>query len=735
MARTASKAGADRQADTSVAVSEARAKEPPQARLMRVQRSAGNRAAATMVRRRPGLTVGAADDHHEHHADAMAQKVVEALSGAAPSIDHGSSSGPVVPGTVGPEGGDPGPEFERRLQSARAGGAPLELPVRRRMEQAFGADLSHVRLHSGSTSAELNDHVSAKAFTVGNDIFFRDGMPDASTPSGQTLLAHEVTHTLQSGGGAHRQVLHRWGKKKKPTTPTPPKKSPKQEKEDLFKAMQNKAKDPKPKNTAGKDLDDDVGVQDNPLDTAEGVGEALIGPMGSVSEVTGADSYKDDLHKAKTGSSTGATGKTGASETDTNRMGVASGASSFVGMFFGIAKAVNSFKNAEDVGSKIGAVLDGIGAGLSGVSGVASMAEKGSKLTGKYGTDSDGAAKGIEGSKEASGALSGITDAFGGVKEAFFTIKGIVDLVKGANEMTDEEKFKGSMEVIRHALEAAKSSVSAAKSFLDLCGSGVSAAMVNSIPGLGIAIGCADLVVRSVDLIVGAIRAHDMRMKKQELKTGTLLGGKKGESSKAKAEQILKDTSIPDDDPKKKAAHEYLTSKGLQWVNQKRVNRAILKMAVAMAKIAGDAATLGGASAPVGIGLKVGALALDVGASIFRRFKQWARDKVADAEDKKQAAATTQNPYQKGFLAKVFNTDKSTKKKMAEYNRMVTNVFVMIKAVDITSTPPDEKSMNRCADYISAMGYSLKAMERDFKKDPSGAKVRENMIAALKKRE
>jgi hypothetical protein len=48
--------------------------------------------------------------------------------------------------------------------------------------------------------------IQAKAFTTGNNIFFRDGLPDASSASGQSLLAHELTHTIQQGGAqAQRQ--------------------------------------------------------------------------------------------------------------------------------------------------------------------------------------------------------------------------------------------------------------------------------------------------------------------------------------------------------------------------------------------------------------------------------------------------------------------------------------------------------------------------------------------------
>ena len=70
------------------------------------------------------------------------------------------------------------------------------------MEGAFGADFGAVRVHSGAHATELNDRIQATAFTTGNDIFFRDGVPDTSTASGQSLLAHELTHVVQQEGSA-----------------------------------------------------------------------------------------------------------------------------------------------------------------------------------------------------------------------------------------------------------------------------------------------------------------------------------------------------------------------------------------------------------------------------------------------------------------------------------------------------------------------------------------------------
>lgn len=82
----------------------------------------------------------------------------------------------------------------------------MRADARSSMEGAFGADFGHIRIHEGSKASELNERIQAKAFTVGSDIYFRDGSPDTSSREGQHLLAHELTHTIQQGGGVQREV-------------------------------------------------------------------------------------------------------------------------------------------------------------------------------------------------------------------------------------------------------------------------------------------------------------------------------------------------------------------------------------------------------------------------------------------------------------------------------------------------------------------------------------------------
>jgi Domain of unknown function (DUF4157) len=86
--------------------------------------------------------------------------------------------------------------------AASSSGSALPAPIQRKFEQSLGADLSGVRVHTGSESAAAAKSVSAKAYTVGQDVHFGAGHYDPSSATGERLLAHEVAHTVQQSGGA-----------------------------------------------------------------------------------------------------------------------------------------------------------------------------------------------------------------------------------------------------------------------------------------------------------------------------------------------------------------------------------------------------------------------------------------------------------------------------------------------------------------------------------------------------
>lgn len=81
------------------------------------------------------------------------------------------------------------------------GGEPLAGSTRAHFEASLGADLSQVRVHTGSDSAVAAQQLAAHAFTVGQNIHFAAGRHSPEDSSGMHLLAHEVAHTVQQRHG------------------------------------------------------------------------------------------------------------------------------------------------------------------------------------------------------------------------------------------------------------------------------------------------------------------------------------------------------------------------------------------------------------------------------------------------------------------------------------------------------------------------------------------------------
>jgi hypothetical protein len=79
----------------------------------------------------------------------------------------------------------------------KGSGSPLSRDVRTKMEPRLGSDLSNVRVHTGSDSAQAATDLGARAFTVGSDVHFNAGEHAPGTKEGDRLLAHELTHVVQ----------------------------------------------------------------------------------------------------------------------------------------------------------------------------------------------------------------------------------------------------------------------------------------------------------------------------------------------------------------------------------------------------------------------------------------------------------------------------------------------------------------------------------------------------------
>ena len=89
------------------------------------------------------------------------------------------------------------PDVERTIESSRGGGQSLDSGVQAQMGQALNADFSGVHVHTDAGADGLNRSLSAKAFTTGRDIYFRQGEYNPGSSSGRELLAHELTHVVQ----------------------------------------------------------------------------------------------------------------------------------------------------------------------------------------------------------------------------------------------------------------------------------------------------------------------------------------------------------------------------------------------------------------------------------------------------------------------------------------------------------------------------------------------------------
>jgi Domain of unknown function (DUF4157) len=91
---------------------------------------------------------------------------------------------------------------ERSLE-AHSQGQTLDGQTRAILEPKFGHSFGDVRVFADGEADRLARDYEARAFTVGQDVYFRDGEYDPNSPGGLGLLAHELTHTIQQRGAKH----------------------------------------------------------------------------------------------------------------------------------------------------------------------------------------------------------------------------------------------------------------------------------------------------------------------------------------------------------------------------------------------------------------------------------------------------------------------------------------------------------------------------------------------------
>jgi Domain of unknown function (DUF4157) len=172
------------------------------------------------------LTVGPANDPYEHEADQMADQVMRMPDPGA--LEPASEKGPAIQrmctdceeeemqrqadgeeeedqfGQAKEDSSHAAPVSERQtanIEEIKKGGGPLPESTRAFFEPRFGHDFSNVRVHSDDRAARSAKEIRALAYTTGEHIVFGAGQYSPDTQSGQKLLAHELTHVVQQGGG------------------------------------------------------------------------------------------------------------------------------------------------------------------------------------------------------------------------------------------------------------------------------------------------------------------------------------------------------------------------------------------------------------------------------------------------------------------------------------------------------------------------------------------------------
>jgi hypothetical protein len=181
------------------------------------------------------LEVGAVDDPLEREADSVADDVMRGSSNSAPAtiapIAQRRISRKETPpldfrdSALAPEEeGAPEQEasaqasvqrsptgesisvprhFERTLDGRiAAGGEHLPPRIGAFMGARFGREFTDVRIHRNSADSELARSIGARAFTVGNNIFFAQNAYGPESPAGRHLIAHELTHVVQQGASS-----------------------------------------------------------------------------------------------------------------------------------------------------------------------------------------------------------------------------------------------------------------------------------------------------------------------------------------------------------------------------------------------------------------------------------------------------------------------------------------------------------------------------------------------------
>ena len=147
------------------------------------------------------LKVNEPGDIYEQEADLIADQMMatpahQAVGGAPPRIQRFAGQ-PTGQADAAPA------SVDHALASI---GRPLDPALQKDMEQRFGHDFRHVRVHHDAKAAESAHALHARAYTVGQDVVFAANEFAPATHQGRELLAHELAHTVQQRGATAKEA-------------------------------------------------------------------------------------------------------------------------------------------------------------------------------------------------------------------------------------------------------------------------------------------------------------------------------------------------------------------------------------------------------------------------------------------------------------------------------------------------------------------------------------------------
>ncbi|MEO8108812.1 MAG: DUF4157 domain-containing protein [Ginsengibacter sp.] len=149
----------------------------------------------------PKLSVNEPGDKYEHEADNIAEKIIGMPGSHNQAMKQ--SVNPLSANIHPVESSTPGNSiktdepFTNKIADAKGKGNSMDTRTQNFMSAGFGFNFSRVKIHTDDGAAKMNRQLKAKAFTVGDDIYFSQNNYDPSSQSGKHLLAHELAHTVQ----------------------------------------------------------------------------------------------------------------------------------------------------------------------------------------------------------------------------------------------------------------------------------------------------------------------------------------------------------------------------------------------------------------------------------------------------------------------------------------------------------------------------------------------------------